>query len=123
MISNHILHGDSPVTKNFDNDELEFDYKDIARTIDNSIIYPKRKSIKNNTYNYRVLNDSSDDLTKHNKISKKKSTRKKKKAPKKRTSTKRKQHIKKKTSTRKKKSATKKSATKKSATKKSATKK
>ena len=46
MISNHILHGDSPVTKNFDNDELEFDYKNIARTIDNSIIYPKRKSIK-----------------------------------------------------------------------------
>ena len=108
MISNHILHGDSPVTKNFDNDELEFDYKNIARTIDNSIIYPKRKSIKENTYNYRVLNDSSDDLTKHNKIYKKKSTHKKKKAPKKKTSTKRKQTIKKKRTISKKKSATKK---------------
>ena len=104
MISNHILHGDSPVTKNFDNDELEFDYKNIARTIDNSIIYPKRKSKLIN----EIVISTSDDLTKHNKISKKKSTRKKKKAPKKKTSTKRKQTIKKKRSIRKKKSATKK---------------
>ena len=122
MISDHILHGNSPVTKNFDNDELEFDYKNIERTIDNSIIYPKRKSIKYNTYNYRVLNDSSYDLTEHNKLSKKKSTRKKKKADKKKIPTKRKQRLKKRPSTRKKKSATrkKKSATRK---KKSATKK
>jgi hypothetical protein len=92
MISDHILHGDSPALKQHHNVPLEFDYENIERTIDNTIIYPnKRKNLKYLSNNSRIIQDSMKDLTTHNKLSKKKSTkRRKKQKPSKMSSTKKK---------------------------------